>query len=204
MITGFGCYIKYLAIKSHFSNEKYDYFKYNGQVRADTTSFHKRNDRYFFEKIAKKLQSPEEVEKFFLASLVKDTHVWIGEVLDDSALDNYLNWKKKIESITYTFNQDLQSIIDQGDIKEQFQVKDGQHPIVLKMYLKKKICIESLTLFNLVFGCFEYWDKQIQDRIVWPEIMKKSQKYEPFLLKYIGRDKIIDFRKLVKQKLGID
>ena len=205
MITGFGCYIKYLAIKSHFSNEKYDYFKYNGQVRADQSSFSKRNDRYFFERLAKKLQSPEEIEKFFVASLVKDTNAWIGGVLDESGLDNYTEWKKKIQSITYTFKQELEFLFDEcGDIKDAFQVKDGQHPTILKLFLKKKITIETLTILNLICSCFKYWDTQIQDRIVWPEIMKKCQKYQPFLVRYIGQTKIPDFRNLVKSKLGVD
>lgn len=46
----FEVYVNYLALKSHFSSPKYDYFKYNKKVRASLTSFNKRKDRYFFEK----------------------------------------------------------------------------------------------------------------------------------------------------------
>ena len=48
-MTPFQVFSEYLAIKSHFSNINYDYFKYK-KTRATLTSFNKRKDRYFFER----------------------------------------------------------------------------------------------------------------------------------------------------------
>jgi len=53
-VTPYQVYCEYLALKSHFSNRKYDYFKYNKKVRASLQSFYKRKDRYFFEKTSRK------------------------------------------------------------------------------------------------------------------------------------------------------
>ena len=38
-MTGFEVYKTYLALKQHFTKQEYDYFKYNGKVRANENSF---------------------------------------------------------------------------------------------------------------------------------------------------------------------
>ena len=55
---GFDAYKVYLALKQHFTSN-YDYFKYNGKVRAGEESFLKRNDRFFFRKLSKKYDKEE-------------------------------------------------------------------------------------------------------------------------------------------------
>ena len=47
-MTGFEVYKMYLALKQHFTKSDYDYFKYEGKVRANENSFEQRRDRYFF------------------------------------------------------------------------------------------------------------------------------------------------------------
>ena len=56
MQDGYEAYKKYLAIKLHFTKDRYDYFKFNGQTKASYESFIQRNDKYFFIKTARKLQ----------------------------------------------------------------------------------------------------------------------------------------------------
>ena len=41
-MTPFECYRDYVALKSHFSRENYDYFKYNKKSRLSVESFEKR------------------------------------------------------------------------------------------------------------------------------------------------------------------
>ena len=42
---GFDAYKVYLALRQHFTSV-YDYFKYNGKVRAGVESFLKRKDKF--------------------------------------------------------------------------------------------------------------------------------------------------------------
>ena len=35
-------------MKSHFTNPKYDFFKYGGKSRATMAAFNKRKDKYWF------------------------------------------------------------------------------------------------------------------------------------------------------------
>ena len=52
-VTPFECYKTYVAMKQHFTKDKYDYFKYGGKSRASATSFKGRKDRYFFERMSR-------------------------------------------------------------------------------------------------------------------------------------------------------
>ena len=69
-MTPFDTYKIYLAMKSHFTREKYDYFQYGGKTNASLDSFYKRKDRYFFEKTSRKYPD-EEVKQFFVANFVE-------------------------------------------------------------------------------------------------------------------------------------
>ena len=53
-MDGFEVYKTYLAIKLHFTRDNYNFDQYNGGTRATNDSFNRRNDRFFFHRIAKK------------------------------------------------------------------------------------------------------------------------------------------------------
>ena len=103
-MTPFDCYKTYLALKNHFTKPNYDYFKYCGRSRASVQSFHKRKDRYFFEKMSRQ-KSDDEIKAYFVANFIQCTDpskLWIGEIIA-SGEENYTNWQKRIQSLTYMF-----------------------------------------------------------------------------------------------------
>ena len=51
-MDGFEVYKTYLAIKLHFTRDNYNFDQYNGGTRATNDSFNRRNDRFFFHRIA--------------------------------------------------------------------------------------------------------------------------------------------------------
>ena len=69
VMSPFETYQTYLSMKSHFTNRKYDFFKYGGKSRATVTSFNKRKDKYWFEKTSRKY-SDKEIIDFLLANFV--------------------------------------------------------------------------------------------------------------------------------------
>lgn len=209
MINGYGCFLKYLAVKSHFLNEKYDYFKYQGRTRADIRTFQNRKDKYYFEKLGKVLKTEGETERFFVSNFVFEGNLWVGDALQEGCQNNYVHWKKRIQSMRYIFKKDLTYLTEQAEelqanIKELFQSKDGQHPLVLKMFLKKKLTIESLVILNSFFHFFDRWDETIKDKTLWPEIRKRCLRYEPFLFSYLNKEQVRSMKKIVKDKFLID
>ena len=65
-VEPYDAYVKYLALKSHFSQKNYDYIKYNGKVKAWRTTFETRKDKYFFYKLSK-MKDPVE---FLIANFI--------------------------------------------------------------------------------------------------------------------------------------
>ena len=69
-VEPFEVYQKYLSLKQHFSKKDYDYFKFNGKVRASASSFEKRKDKHHFIRLSK-IYKDEEITKFFVSNFVK-------------------------------------------------------------------------------------------------------------------------------------
>lgn len=177
MAEAFEAYKKYLALKNHFTKPSYDYFKYDGHVRATPTTFESRKDKYFFYKLSKQ----KNLEQFLVASFIElgTTH-WIGDLMENMKITNsYAKWLKRQESLSYQFNNDLSQLDD--NYNENFKVIDGQHPKLLKLYLQKTVCIETVIILDTITPFLKYWNKTIKDTVVWPEIKIKIDKYRPFV-----------------------
>ena len=52
-MTGYEAFTIYNALKLHFTNEKYDYFKYKAKSRVTIDSFERRKDKYYFYKLSR-------------------------------------------------------------------------------------------------------------------------------------------------------
>ena len=179
-VTPFEPYQTYLSMKSHFTNRKYDFFKYGGKSRATMSSFNKRKDKYWFEKTSRKY-SDEEVLNFLLANFVNtDTpqNLWIGEIIN-SGERTYAEWMRRIQSLTYIFKEQSQNLLSETDLEELFNCSKG-HPLVLKKYLGGEISLETLTILEKVFSFVKNFDKKLQDP-VWETVSLKIKKYTPFL-----------------------
>lgn len=173
----FALYQYYVALKQHFTTS-YDFFKYNGKVRLNASSFETRKDKFFFYKLTKH-DSPKEK---ILANLVNDPKVWIGDIADSEKCDTiYTDWVARQQRLRYAFKTDLSELDD--DFDSEFRVVNGQHPHVLKVYLMKRISLETLVILDDLLSCFKYWDKKVSDNIVYPNINNSVSKYRPFVHK---------------------
>ena len=176
----FDAYKQYLSLKNHFTKEKYDYHKYCGKSRATVQSFYKRKDRFWFEKLARN-KKDKEVEEFFISNFITCTDpskLWIGEMIREGE-DRYTDWKKRTQSLSYIFKEEVENIFDSKDIDKVFVSKKG-HPLILKSYLSGDTSIETMVILDKIFGFRQEFDKNIQDP-VWETVSLRMRKYSPFL-----------------------
>tara|TARA_R110000824_G_scaffold322128_1_gene508877 strand:+ start:166 stop:780 length:615 start_codon:yes stop_codon:yes gene_type:complete len=181
-MEAFDVYKSYLALKLHFTTDKYDVIKQQGRVRATKQSFFKRNDLLNIRKIAD-TYSEKEVVDFLVANFVSGDR-W-GGVFDSEAKSNYLDWKRRIEAIKYTFEKEidrLQFIMEKENLSynDLFTINNG-HPIILKKYLKKDISIETLVILNVIDNFTIMLDSKLSEDILWPDVSRIIKKYTPFL-----------------------
>ena len=195
-VTPFETYQSYLSMKSHFTNPKYDYFKYGGKSRATMSSFNKRKDKYWFEKTSRKY-SDEEVLNFLLANFVttdNPQNLWIGEIIN-SGERNYTEWMKRKQSLTYLFKEQVEKLISGTNLEKVFDCSKG-HPLVLKKYLGGEISLETLTILEKVFSFVKNFDKKLTDP-VWETVSLKIKKYIPFI-----NINVLNYRKILKEVIS--
>ena len=188
------CYKTYLALKNHFTKEKYDYHKYCGKTNASLNSFYKRKDRFWFEKLSRN-KSDDEVVNFFIANFVMcddPQSLWIGEIIREGE-DNYKKWNKKIQSLSYTFKEEISSIFNSKNFDSVFLIENNRHPELLKYYLQGKISIETLLILDYILDFTKNFDKKLDDPI-WNFISLKIKKYKSFL--HIN---VFKFKKILKE-----
>jgi len=175
IVDPYEVYIKYLALKSHFSDLNYDYFKYNGKVKAWRSTFDTRKDKYFFYKLSKK-KDPIE---YLVANFIGSNDFYIGNIRADESDQIYMDYKKRKESLSYIFKSDLSKMKE--NFNDNIVVPNNEHPYLLRLYMRGDISLETLTLINKCVNIFDYWDKELKDDIMWPDIKLKAVKYDPFM-----------------------
>ena len=195
-VTPFETYRTYLSMKSHFTNPKFDFFKYGGKSRATITSFNKRKDKYWFEKTSRKY-SDKEIVDFLLANFAttdNPQNLWIGEIIN-SGERNYSQWMKRKQSLTYLFKEQSNELLSEKNLIEVLNCSKG-HPPVLKKYLGGEISLETLTIWEKVFSFVKDFDKKLTDP-VWETVSLKIRKYIPFI-----NINVFNYKKILKEVIS--
>ena len=175
-MTPLECYKEYLLLKKHFLYN-FDYFKYNGKSKKlSIDSFNKRTDKYFFEKLSKH----SDVRGFLLSNIIEKDNYWVRDLVYNEEHEQiYKKWLKKYQSLTYVFKQDINKLNEK--FNDNFLVPSNSHPILLKKYLSKDICLETLCILLDLSGAKDDWNKKMEHDFVWNELKLKIEKYTPFI-----------------------
>ena len=195
-VTPFETYRTYLSMKSHFTNPKFDFFKYGGKSRATMTSFNKRKDKYWFEKTSRKY-SDQQVLDFLLSNFViadNPQNLWIGEIIN-SGERNYADWMRRKQSLTYLFKEQSGKLLSENELETVFDCSKG-HPVILKKYLGGEISLETLTIMEKVFSFVKNFDKNLTDP-VWETVSLKIKKYIPFI-----NINVYNYKKILKEVIS--
>ncbi len=193
----FDAYRCYLSLKNHFTKEHYDYIKYRGKTRATVQAFYKRKDRFWFEKLSRQ-KKDKEVEEFFVSNFIYSIDpgtMWIGEMIKEGE-GRYTEWKKKVQSLSYIFREEVDSLLENKKVDEVFDCSKG-HPLLLKSHLGGNTSLETLVICDRIFEYRKDFDKKLTDP-VWETISLKIKKYSPFLNIDVPR-----YKNILKQAAGL-
>ena len=171
----------YLAIRLHFSSPNYDFEKYNGEIRCSHDSFMKRNDRYFFHKLAKRYNRPE-YQDFLVANFAVEDNVNPKWLTGDAALENYNEWTKIQQSISRVFDQDLKTCIEyHKPFGGLFKCETKTHPPIVKLLLQKKISIVSAIILDSYLNWIEFTNHEVDEEWVWPKLQSTLHNCQSFI-----------------------
>lgn len=171
-MNSFEAYVQYVSIKNHFNNPNFNYFKYAGKTRITVKSFENRKDQYWFTSLSKK----GDVKGFLVSNFIEDKDFWIGRVNKDETEKIFTDWKRRTQSLTYYFEQDIKKL-DMTKFMWYF-VSDDVPPII-QMYIRREISHETFVCLFHILKCHTIWSSNsltiVQDAIQF------AQKYYPFL-----------------------
>ena len=168
-------YRLYLSLRLHFTRPDFDITKSRKGVKVSREAFLKRKDLFALRKLAE-TKTKTEIIDFLVANFVSGNQ-W-GGVFDAEANEVYAEWQARMQKLGYTFKQDIQTLYADGD---PFEVINGQHPTVLKLYLGKKISLESIAILAKI-GIIENTDySSLSNDFIWNDFAHLVKKYKPFV-----------------------
>lgn len=191
--TGYGAYVVFVTIRTHFESPTFDFFKHH-KVKATRTTYEKRSDRWFFEKVAKEFQD-KELRDFFIANRLQDKN-YVTELLEDDAVKNYVEYQGRRQALSYMFANEVERLFRYG-IKKPFEIVEGEYPYIISLYLRRVISPETMVILSDFIPFFEKFDKHFANDLIWTKIALKLKRYKPFV-KY-DKDK---FKSILKDRLN--
>jgi hypothetical protein len=168
-MTAYQVYRFYLAIKLHFTQEKYDVFAKRGAVKSCTVEeFNRKNFRMRFEILAKKLKEPQQAVQFFVAN-----QAYGGDVFDvENSETMWTRWRKHKEMTSYLIKEDLEKI---GDLNKSLS---GSPCPLIKEVSAGRINIETAVAINRKLHFTGSWK---QHNFAYPDLWLKIEKLDRFV-----------------------
>lgn len=202
-MNGYDLYVLYNSIKLHFNSEQYNFFQYDGKTRVSIDAFQKRRDKFLFHRLARKYRD-EEMVPFLVANFVHSDDNWTKSLLEEEAEQTYRDWKRRTDSMSKIYEEDLRKICPEPkEFNQLFEVKDGQFPLLLNLFLQKEVTIETMVILNNIFNFIRIWDKKISDDIIYPKVSRKIRKYGAFLAVNVDKYKLLTKKVLLGDEIAI-
>ncbi len=141
-MDGYKAYQYYMAIKLHFTKDKFNVFLNKGKVKCTRETFQQRNDKYLFEKLAMKHKDDREYIQFVACNFAYGDDSVIYE--PEQAEANFFEWNRRKQSMTKIFSDDLNKIL--LSYNKNFTENFGKG--IIDLYLGKKICLETVRIID--------------------------------------------------------
>lgn len=204
MLSGFDCYRKYLALKLHFKQESYDYFKFKGSTNLKTGTFEKRHDQYYFKKLVKVYDTEEKLETFLVSNILwRYSEFYIQDSFTEESKRIYVDYVKVRCALKYYFARDFETIkehCERNSISNYLFVKQNTYPELLTLLNQNKIRIQSVFLLNEIRPFLTYWKEKISDQIFWPYTYIKILKLKSFYDTIDRSEFVKEYNKLITIK----
>jgi hypothetical protein len=178
-LSGYGAYQLYLAIRTHFNSDSYDFFKFGGKTNATKHSYMKRRDKQFFEALAKRYNF-QELKDLYVSNFIEGRHYPVN-LVEEEAHSTFFEYCRKRDALGYVFGDELGKVFVKG-VKESISVNRGEYPRILLLYMQHEIGLETLVLFNEYLPFIPMFDKALgKQDILWSVIRQQMLKFKPFM-----------------------
>ena len=178
-MDGYKAWKLYMAVKLHFTTNKYNVFNNRGHVKGGRDTFYSRNDRFIFERLARKFATERDIIQFYVANFAYGNEAVVYSDVDSES--NLTLWNKRKQSISQVFENDMNGIVLHLE-KESLtrdQLYNGNLPELLKLYLGGFVTIESMVILDSYTNYLASWKEQLN--LLWEEECRRIDKCKGFV-----------------------
>lgn len=173
----------FLAINLHFRRSgSYDYFKYNGKVRADPEKLKLRKDRFAFNAFHKKDTHEQFISRVVAYNFYEKKSPWSAiELKRPVAIKAYEQWNSDIKNLKKIVENDIKAI---DNIKNYVKIEKSKFlPNILTDVIGGKIHPFTFICIDSVLGLSErLYDKHYHDNLIYHDSMFLLKKARPFVV----------------------
>lgn len=175
-----------MAIKLHLTTDRYDVFSSNGKVSGTRATFEKRNDKFLFEKLGRKFNTPRELIEFFVANIAYGN---TSVIYSSESDDYYSQWIARKESRTHMFKSQLAQIYNHLELNHKtyedlFSIENNV-PELLNLYVGGYVHLETVVILDDFENFLSKWEPLC---MIWGDQLRILNKIKKFV-KY-DRNKI--------------
>jgi hypothetical protein len=196
----------FMALKFHFTTDKYDFHKYNGNVRLDQDTFRVRKDRWVCNRLAKTYNTREGFINFastVFAHSDMPKKLITNDLLHPKAVNAFDKSNLFVNNFDIVFDNEMENTFGHlVDIGMGIVPINGEEPPIFTYHKQEpdKFSLESLTVFNRIVNFIGMNDHLVTDDLIYPITRNKVLKYELFLVSRI--DNYYDRAKgIIKKKV---
>lgn len=183
--NGYGAYLLFIALKTHFSSKKYDFVTMQGKLKANKHSYDSRRDKFFFEKLAKRYTA-SELKDFYISNFLADKQ-YVTELLTEEANSIYFDYVRRNQMLTYNFKTEVEKLFERG-VSNVFKLKSDQYPVIIIKYMNNCVSPETMVILDSLIHYSDKFNKSFENDIIWSKLSLKLSKYSRFV-KY-DKDKV--------------
>ena len=95
-----------------------------------------------------------------------------------------MHWQKQMSALSYNFSKETSNILNalerSGSAFNDLFTCDGGHPLLLRLYIRGEVSLETLMILDMILGFMLRWDRKLSDPL-WNSLSLKIKKYKPFV-----------------------
>lgn len=174
----------YVALKSHFTTDDYDFIRYGGKCKITEKAYQKRKDVKSFRVVAGWL--PQKLCVPFLVSHFVDlTSFNMSFVMENPAKSQKIfnRWKERTKDVLEAYRTDLRTIAVESNYswRDCITQRDEDYPLLFKMVMSGRITPETYSMLDSLFHFTNKDYKGMDTDVMFLSLNVKYRKYRRFL-----------------------
>lgn len=182
-MDGYKAWKLYMAVKLHFTTNKYNVFNNRGHVKGARDTFYNRNDRFIFERLSRKYATERDLIQFYVANFAYNNPEVVYSQSDGET--NLVTWNKRKQSISQVFENDLHNIIlhlEKEGLTEKCLydfIGGNSMPELLKLFLGGFVTIETMVILDSFESYIAKWSDKLN--LLFDEECRRIDKCKGFV-----------------------